>query len=118
MQPAFLIALFSVKDNSDVQTNNGNDLKHSTDETSSILQESKKSNLIEALLLYARESGDLIKRYCLEGIFKFHILVLLMCLLWYILDCHNALSFLVFLKQFIVTTTLLFQQSPHSAECN
>ncbi|KAK3195082.1 hypothetical protein Dsin_026392 [Dipteronia sinensis] len=59
-QPAFLIALFAIKESKDVQPSNGTDMKHPTKEASLVPQESKKSSLLDALLLYVERSDDLI----------------------------------------------------------
>ncbi|KAI9181025.1 hypothetical protein LWI28_010510 [Acer negundo] len=59
-QPAFLIALFAIKEIKDFQPSNGTDMKHPTKEASLVPQESKKSSLLYALLLYVERSDDLI----------------------------------------------------------
>ncbi|KAL5788807.1 hypothetical protein ACOSP7_005756 [Xanthoceras sorbifolium] len=57
-QPAFLIALLAIKE--DVQPSNRSDMNHPTTEASFAPQETKKSSLVDALLLYVERSDDLI----------------------------------------------------------
>lgn len=68
MQPAFLIALFSTMESKDAPQSNGSGMKHPANEASLGLLGSKKSSVIDAILLYVERSDDLIKRYCLDGV--------------------------------------------------
>ena len=68
MQPAFLIAFFSTMESQDVPHSNDSGMKHSANEASSGLLGSKKSRVIDAILLYIQRSDDLIKRYSLDGV--------------------------------------------------
>lgn len=67
MQPAFLIALFSEEEKKDVQQNDADGSKHPIKEASLGMLNSKKSSLVDSVLLYVGRSGDLINRYGLQG---------------------------------------------------
>lgn len=60
-QPAFLIALFSTTERKDAPQSNGSGMKHPANEASLGLLGSKKSSVIDAILLYVERSDDLIK---------------------------------------------------------
>ncbi|KAL9414647.1 hypothetical protein AB3S75_043000 [Citrus x aurantiifolia] len=60
-QPAFLIAFFSTTESEDVPQSNDSGMNRSANEASSGLLGSKKSRVINAILLYIERSDDLIK---------------------------------------------------------
>ncbi|GAY66977.1 hypothetical protein CUMW_253080 [Citrus unshiu] len=60
-QPAFLIAFFSTTESEDVPQSNDSGMNRSANEASSGLLGSKKSGVINAILLYIERSDDLIK---------------------------------------------------------
>ena len=61
LQPAFVVAIFAPVDNNEDQLNTG-DAKLQSNETSLVPLVSKKSSLLDALMLYIERADDLINR--------------------------------------------------------
>jgi nuclear pore complex protein Nup188 len=63
LQPAYLLAIFSLKEDTEVQLSNGGGTKQAINELSNGSLCSKKSSLLDGLMQYVERSNEFIDRF-------------------------------------------------------